>query len=107
MAPLIQAPMAGISTPALAAAVSQAGGLGSLATAMLPAATVRQQLATVRELTPHPVNVNLFCHQPAPADPTRDKTWLGYLQPFFAEFGVAPPLVLTEPFPSFLIDDSC
>lgn len=98
--------MAGVSTPALAAAVSQAGGLGSIATAMLSVATVRQQLADIRRLTSQPFNVNLFCHQPVPADPRRDAAWLHYLWPFFAELGTAPPAILTEPFGSFLTDDA-
>lgn len=65
--PLIQAPMAGVSTPALAAAVSHAGALGSLG---LGASTVTQAEAMIvatRQLTDRPFNVNLFCHAPPPA----------------------------------------
>lgn len=63
--PIIQAPMAGVSTPELAAAVSGAGALGSLG---LGSSTVEQAEALInqtRRLTSRPFNVNLFCHAPA------------------------------------------
>ena len=60
-APVVQAPMAGgVSTPALAAAVSSAGGLGFLAAAYLTADQVRAQIAETRELTDAPFGVNVF-----------------------------------------------
>ena len=57
--PLIQAPMAGVNTPELVAAVSNAGGLGSLGGAMLSPDVLREQLAAVRRLTDEP-----FARQP-------------------------------------------
>ncbi|KJG70276.1 hypothetical protein UA70_08390, partial [Raoultella planticola] len=69
--PIIQAPMAGVSTPELAAAVSNSGGLGSLG---LGAATVSQAealIALTRHLTTQPVNVNLFAMRRAPGPGTR------------------------------------
>ncbi|GAB3839152.1 NAD(P)H-dependent flavin oxidoreductase [Hymenobacter jeollabukensis] len=99
--PIIQAPMAGVSTPALAAAVSEAGALGSIAAGSAPAAALARQIAEVRARTVRPFNVNLFCHrQPAP-DPAGDAAWLAHLQPFFAQFGAQPPATLAEPYPSF------
>lgn len=60
--PIIAAPMAGgPSTPALAAAVSDAGGLGFLAGGYKPPEELRVQIAAVRELTREPFGVNLFC----------------------------------------------
>lgn len=59
--PIIQAPMAGgVSTPALAAAVSNAGGLGFLAGGYKKAEEMRKEIAAVRELTDKPFGVNVF-----------------------------------------------
>jgi nitronate monooxygenase len=104
--PLIQAPMAGVSTPALALAVSRAGALGSLATGATPAAsTVAQQLAELQAATDKPFNVNVFCHRPALPDPSHDAQWLAYLRPFFEELGSEPPASLPEVYPSFLVNE--
>nr|VVH83188.1 Nitronate monooxygenase [Pseudomonas aeruginosa] len=66
--PIIQAPMLGVSTPALAAAVSNAGGLGSIAITGSAAEKGRALIREVRGLTDKPFNVNLFCHRPGQAD---------------------------------------
>jgi len=67
--PIVQAPMAGgPSTPALAVAVSDAGGLGFLAAGYLPAARVREQLAEVSAGTARPLGVNLFVPPIGPGD---------------------------------------
>ncbi|MDZ8079135.1 MAG: nitronate monooxygenase [Nostoc sp. DcaGUA01] len=58
--PIIQAPMAGASTPELVAAVSNAGGLGSYGGAATPAAKLRQIIKQIRELTDKSFGVNLF-----------------------------------------------
>lgn len=102
--PIIQAPMAGVSTPQLAAAVSNAGGLGSLGVGASTPAQVRELIAATRALTDRPFNLNLFCHRPAQPDATREAAWLAHLEPFFAEFGARPPAALAEPYPSFLAD---
>jgi nitronate monooxygenase len=94
--------MAGVSTPEMAAAVSNAGGLGSLG---LGANSVEQARATIRAtrvLTRRPFNVNLFCHRPATADAKRESAWLSYLAPMFAEFGAPPPSALREIYESFV-----
>lgn len=99
--------MAGVSTPALALAVSQAGALGSLATGAAPSAeVVAQQLASLQAATSKPFNVNVFCHQPPAPDPERDAHWLTYLRPFFEELGSEPPTSLPEVYPSFLQHDA-
>jgi nitronate monooxygenase len=104
--PIIQAPMAGVSTPALALAVSRAGALGSLATGATPAAaTVAQQLADLQGATDRPFNVNVFCHQPAAPDASGDARWLAYLKPFFRALGSEPPASLSEIYLSFLVND--
>jgi nitronate monooxygenase len=68
--PVIQGPMAGgATTPALVAAVSNAGGLGSLAASLLSPATIRDEVARIRSLTTAPFLVNLFVlSTPAPSE---------------------------------------
>ncbi|WP_454733402.1 MULTISPECIES: NAD(P)H-dependent flavin oxidoreductase [Cupriavidus] len=104
--PLIQAPMAGIGTPALAAAVSNAGGLGSLGVGATDAEGARKMIRDTRALTGKPFNVNLFCHAPAVADAAREARWLAYLAPSFAEFGATPPAALREIYQSFVADEA-
>lgn len=67
--PVIAAPMAGgASTPKLAAAVTNSGGLGFLAGGFVTAQTVADNLTAARALTTGPVGVNLFVPQPKPTD---------------------------------------
>lgn len=59
--PIIQAGMAGgTTTPELVAAVSAAGGLGTLGAGYMNAEQIRQAIRTIRELTDKPFGVNLF-----------------------------------------------
>ena len=104
--PIIQAPMAGTSTPELAAAVSNAGALGSISIASVDAVEGRRQIQALKALTTRPFNVNLFCHAPTPPDPTRDRVWIDSLRPMFAAFDAAPPETLTEIYESFVTDDA-
>lgn len=104
--PIFQAPMAGVSTPAMAAAVTNAGGLGALG---LGAATPEQARAMIRDTraaTDGPFNVNLFCHAPARTDAVIEAAWLAELAPLFAGFGAVPPETLSEIYRSFLVDDA-
>jgi nitronate monooxygenase len=67
--PIVQAPLAGgPSTPALAAAVSDAGGLGFLAAGYKTAGAVRDDIAATRALTGAPIGVNVFAAGGEPAD---------------------------------------
>jgi nitronate monooxygenase len=104
--PIIQAPMAGVSSPALAAAVSNAGALGSVGVGSTDAEGARKMIAAVRERARRSLNVNVFCHQPAKADRSVETAWLEYLRPHFARFDARPPPVLKEIYRSFLEDDS-
>ena len=104
--PIIQAPMAGVSTPQMAAAMSNAGGLGSIGVGSVDAEATRQMIAAVRSLTDRALNVNVFCHQPAVADAAREAAWLARLEPEFARYGKQPPTRLTEVYQSFLSDDA-
>lgn len=67
--PVIQGPMAGgASTPELIAAVSHAGGLGSLAASLLAPHTIEEQVARIRSLTDRPFILNFFVQDtPAPS----------------------------------------
>ncbi|MEO3973362.1 nitronate monooxygenase [Streptomyces sp. CAU 1734] len=68
--PIVQAPMAGgASRPQLAAAVSEAGGLGFLAAGYKTADGMYQEIKQIRGLTGRPFGVNLFMPQPMTADP--------------------------------------
>ena len=86
--PVIQAPMAGVQTSALAIAVSNAGGLGSLPCAMLTLSALRAELTAITDQTSRPYNVNFFCHTPPAPDPEREARWRAALAPYYAEFGI-------------------
>ena len=88
--PIVQAPMAGWQGSALAVAVSNAGGLGSLPCAMLTIDALRAELATIGAQTTRPFNVNFFCHVPPVPNDARAAAWRGALAPYFAEFGIDP-----------------
>lgn len=102
--PLVQAPMAGVATPELAAAVSNAGALGSLGMGSSSPQRMRNLIAATRELTDKPFNINVFCHQPAVADEAREAAWRAYLQPLFAQFDATPPETLAQGYTSFIED---
>lgn len=104
--PIIQAPMAGVSTPDMAAAVCEAEGLGSIAVGATDAPGAAAMIAQVRALTARPFNVNLFTHQPARADPAREAAWIKALRPLFGAFDAEPPADLREIYRSFVEDDT-
>lgn len=87
--PVVQAPMGGgPSTPALVAAVSEAGGLGSLAGGYSGPDRLRADIRAVRERTSKPFAVNLFV--PTPVDPTSEQmdAALRRLEAIRAELGL-------------------
>lgn len=88
--PIIQAPMAGAQNHVLAAAVCEAGGLGSIPAGMLDAQALEAELSAIEALTDRPYNVNFFCHQTPTADPAHIAAWHQLLAPLFAEFGIDP-----------------
>jgi nitronate monooxygenase len=88
--PIIQAPMAGAHDEALAIAVADAGGLGSLPCALIGPDQIRAQVARFRERTRAPVNLNFFSHTMPPPDPAREAAWQERLRPYFAELGAQP-----------------
>jgi nitronate monooxygenase len=88
--PIIQAPMAGAQGSAMAIAVSEAGGLGSLPAALLSHDQMRTELAIIRQQTVRPVNLNFFCHAPPAPDEAREAAWRRRLAGYYAEFGIDP-----------------
>ena len=95
--PIIQAPMAGVQGSALAVAVSNAGGLGSLPCAMLGADAMHEELTTIRAQTTRPYNVNFFCHTPPVPDDAREAAWRAALAPYYAELGIDAASIATAP----------
>jgi nitronate monooxygenase len=95
--PIVQAPMAGSTTPELVAAVSDAGGLGSYGAARTPPDEVRATIRRIRELTDRPFGVNVFAWPEfdADADPARA---LAGLAPLYEEVGVPAPAEVRAPF---------
>jgi len=86
--PVIQAPMAGVQVSALAVAVSNAGGLGSLPCAMLSLDVMRKELAAIKAATSKPYNVNFFCHAAPVPSTQREAAWRSALSPYYREYGI-------------------
>lgn len=103
--PIVQAPMAGISTPEMAAAVSQAGGLGSIGVGAMTAKAAGDSIAAFRALSSRSLNVNVFCHRPAQSNPVREAAWLARLRPEFAALSAEPPSSIKEIYKSFVADE--
>lgn len=82
--------MAGVQGSALAIAVSNAGGLGSLPCAMLGLDAMRKELAVIAAQTTKSYNVNFFCHTPPAPDADREAAWRTLLRPYFDELGLDP-----------------
>jgi nitronate monooxygenase len=95
--PIVQAPMAGVQGSALASAVSNAGGLGSLPCAMLAASGIADEIAAIRAQTAKPFNVNFFCHTSPPVDPDREAAWHAVLAPYYREFDIDPTSIKPGP----------
>src|SRR5262249_49035462 len=95
--PLIQAPMAGVQDSALAIAVSNAGGLGSLPAAMLTPDGLRDEIAAITASTSKPYNVNFFCHAPPTRNVDRESRWRDALAPYYRELGIDPQAVQPAP----------
>jgi nitronate monooxygenase len=88
--PIIQAPMAGSTTPEMVVAVSEAGGLGSLACAQYTPQQARAAVQKVKASTSRPFNMNFFCHVSPEPDPARAAAWHKALERYYLEFGLDP-----------------
>jgi nitronate monooxygenase len=88
--PVIAAPMAGgPSTPELAAAVTNSGGLGFLAGGLVTAQTLANSLAAARTLTSGPLGVNVFVPQPVPTNVAELHSYARALATEAHQYGVA------------------
>ncbi|WP_174492418.1 NAD(P)H-dependent flavin oxidoreductase [Acinetobacter sp. Marseille-Q1623] len=103
--PIFLAPMAGVSTPELAAEVANQGGLGSLGLGANSVSAAREQILKTQELTSLPFQVNFFCHQPEALNETANQRWIEHLKPEFAKFNAETPQDLKCIYPSFLDND--
>lgn len=88
--PIIQAPMAGAGLADLAAAVAEAGGLGSLPCALLGPDDMRTQVRLFRQRTDKPLNINFFCHHAPEPNAEREAAWRRRLAPYYREVGLDP-----------------
>ena len=104
--PIIQAPMAGVQAGALAIAVSNAGGLGSLPCAMLDAEGIARELAAITAQTRCAYNVNFFCHATPTPDTARETRWRETLAPYYREFGIDPSSIKAGPGRAPFSDDA-
>ena len=86
--PVIQAPMAGSAFSDMVVAVSEAGGLGSLACALLSVEQAHRELETIRRKTSRPINVNFFCHQLPRSEPARETNWRRRLESYYVQMGL-------------------
>lgn len=86
--PIIQAPMAGSDSVALARAVSSTGALGSLACALLSPDGVREAAGAIREGMNRPFNLNFFCHAMAVPDEAARQRWKSFLRPHYERLGL-------------------
>lgn len=99
--PIIQAPMSGITTPQLVAAVSNAGALGSLGCATLPIDAMREQVGKIREASNRPFSVNFFVHARPGVDRGAAEQARARLAPYYAELGLGAVPEPRELFPPF------
>jgi len=87
--PLIQAPMAGVQTSALAVAVCRTGALGSLPAAMFTPQALHDELQRLQaQCEGRAYNVNFFCHSPPPSDDAAEQAWRRALAPHYQAFGI-------------------
>lgn len=103
--PILQAPMAGVSTPQMAAAVSNAGGLGALGLGAATVDAAQDAIRHLKALSDAPFNLNFFCHAPPERDPEREARWIARAAPLFARFAAPPPDALSQIYSSFREDD--
>ncbi len=106
--PIIQAPMAGADSVELARSVSSTGALGSLASALLSPAAVREAMAALRHEMPRPFNLNFFCHAMNTPDTAALERWKTFLRPHYERWDLdidaVPETRLRQPFDEEMCD---
>jgi nitronate monooxygenase len=99
--PIVLSPMSLSGTPELAAAVTNAGGMGSLGCAEMSHGELRKNFDATRALTKGPFNINFCAHQPPARPPDGAAVMREKLTPSYRELGLGdvPPLSCPiEPF---------
>ena len=99
--PILQAPMVGASSPEMAVAVSQAGGLGALGAGALAPADIEPAVAALRAATDRPFGVNLFINPVATLGADIIDASLQRLAPWYAELGAPLPAQPNDYAPDF------
>lgn len=97
--PIFLAPMASVTTPALAAAVANAGGLGALGCAQMQPDVMRRDVAALRNLTRGPFQLNFFAApQPDAVPAAAQRDAIAALARYYGELGLAPPEPAVAPY---------
>ena len=99
-APIFQAPMAGVSTPELAAAVSNAGCLGALGLGASNWESAASQVSAFRALSAGPLHLNFFCHEEPERSPALETAWIARFSSEFAALSATAPKTLRNPYTS-------
>ena len=105
--PIIQAPMAGSALSDMVVAVSEAGGLGSLACALLSAEQARKEFESIRRRTSRPINANFFCHKPPREGSAQQTNWRRCLDAYYVQLqadGTSIPTSARAPFDNKMCD---
>ncbi|WP_299998793.1 nitronate monooxygenase family protein [uncultured Cedecea sp.] len=103
--PIIQAPMAGVSTPELAAAVTEAGALGSISVGASTPEQAEKMILATQALTKGAINVNLFCHASPLRDPVLEQQWIAKFHDLFRHYDTTIPSELSEIYSTFNHND--
>lgn len=97
--PIFQAPMASVTTAALAAAVSNAGGLGGLGCAYMQPEAMRREVAALRAVTDRPFQLNFFvAPQPEPVEAQAQRAAIAALAGYYCELGLPAPEPAVGPY---------
>ena len=99
--PIVLSPMGAPGTPKLAAAVTNAGGLGSLGCWMMNGDQVREACRTMRGATNGAFNINFFAHKEPKVDTKRGEAMRAMLKPYYDELGLGEVPAVKVPHPSF------
>ena len=92
--------MAGVSTPELAAAVSNSGGLGALGLGASTWESAAKQVSAFRVLSEEPLHLNFFCHSEPERNSAMETAWISRFSSEFAALKVTPPNSLKNPYTS-------
>lgn len=99
--PIIQAPMAGATTPAMAAAAANAGAMGSLGCAMMGVGAMAAELRAAQAGTNRSLNVNFFAHARPVPDEDLNAEAAARLAPWYDRLGAGEVKAPADAIPTF------